>query len=454
MWQEKLDKAQRFIEQDGYTTKRAFTRWWFITYRTSAEGRALTKRVKTYLDELCNSRGFPEDFANRRSSYPEEVVKVFQIWEDIPLVEGSAEWKTARMRMFRDIIFDGHYQEYQDKGLRATSIELASTRCWFLKRADGTIAKYPSLNLPWCFKDLVWDLATESHKMVLRHASTSTDPNTVALVDMSNILVGLQSWRIDKDEFEHTVAGHHQAPTVQAQQRMSHRYDPLEWDEPEEDEEVSVWRDPRAAAVMLEGDPDEPEYLTGDHVHDWFMKSSQPSQKVIDDIIRRNHLPDPPAESSSDQPIFKPGGGINWVGESTAGSDTTEKPYSPTPTVKGPDEEAEVRKSPWWETSSLAPTSKKERESSDQEQPAEKEEPPQKRMKTHAGFVWTATSATSVNEEAPKSRASQVLAMHDPTFAQSSTPPTDPRTRRFLRAVGSMPAPAPKKEEEPEPMEE
>ncbi|KAL8964127.1 MAG: hypothetical protein Q9183_004678, partial [Haloplaca sp. 2 TL-2023] len=85
--------------------------------------------------------------------------------------------------MLRDIIYRGEYPKYKNNGLEASASELGAAKCWFLQKADGRIVNYPSIVFPWCFKDLVWDVNTKSHRMVLRSASTEYDPDAVSLVD-------------------------------------------------------------------------------------------------------------------------------------------------------------------------------------------------------------------------------------------------------------------------------
>ena len=184
MWQEQLNKAQIFLDQGACTTKKVFKTWFCNTHLHSSEGRALPRSVKRQVQKLCTCKGFLLDTDCYRSSHPKEVIKVFQLWEGIEIVEGSAEWKTARLRMLRDIIYRGAFPEHKRKGLEASAAELAATRSWFLTKADGRIVKYPSIVFPLCFKDLVWDASTKSHRMVLRNAGTVHDPNAVSLLDV------------------------------------------------------------------------------------------------------------------------------------------------------------------------------------------------------------------------------------------------------------------------------
>lgn len=116
-----------FLIQDANVTRKAFMRWWIEDYLKSSHGKALPKAVKTEIKGLIEAR--PPNPISRESLLP-GTVSVIQTWESIPLVPGSVEWAKARVRLIRDVIFDGRFKEYQDHfDLDATREETAHARC-------------------------------------------------------------------------------------------------------------------------------------------------------------------------------------------------------------------------------------------------------------------------------------------------------------------------------------
>ncbi|KAI4232848.1 MAG: hypothetical protein LQ349_004748 [Xanthoria aureola] len=143
-----------FLIQDANVTRKAFMRWWIEDYLKSSHGKALPKAVKTEIKGLIEAR--PPNPISRESLLP-GTVSVIQTWESIPLVPGSVEWAKARVRLIRDVIFDGRFKEYQDHfDLDATPEEIAHARCWMHQREDGQLDYYRSLAQLWSYKDIEW----------------------------------------------------------------------------------------------------------------------------------------------------------------------------------------------------------------------------------------------------------------------------------------------------------
>ncbi len=129
-------------------------RWWIEDYLKSLHGKALPKAVKTEIKGLIEAR--PPNPTSRESLLP-GTVSVIKTWESIPLVPGSVEWAKARVRLIRDVIFDGRFKEYQDHfDLDATPEEIAHARCWIYQREDGRLDHYRSLAQPWSYKGMEW----------------------------------------------------------------------------------------------------------------------------------------------------------------------------------------------------------------------------------------------------------------------------------------------------------
>ncbi|KAL8873186.1 MAG: hypothetical protein Q9174_001307 [Haloplaca sp. 1 TL-2023] len=423
-----------------------------------------------------------------RDSHPEEVVEVFKIWEADEIVTGSAEWKRARIRMLRDIIFRGEFQAYKRRGLVTSPEELAATRCWFLERADGSVAKYPSIVLPWCFKDLIWDLTSRTHITVRRNASTFIDPDVVPLLDISlaDTLVGLQSMRISRGKHENMKDGlDTTGPKSDEEDDVNMDDDSDEYTRPdspasetsggEEMGENEILQDPRADAIFstLGGEyyedlanheqlerhslanPANIPQDSRDMVHDWFLQNSKPYEPMPNPDIPPSM---PREDTEPKQPMFKPGGGVNRVGESTAGSsvgsDETEKPRF-TSQIPSQDAEAELPPSRLWDESTRASVSTKRRAAPDQKENAEEEERPKRRRRGLP--MWEDETVTSdrtwtINKRAEDSRAARVLALHNPSaVGQELFPVRDDRTRLLLRARSAL---VPKRNDGPKPMEE
>ena len=184
-----------FLIQDANVTRKAFTRWWIEDYLKSSHGKALPKAVKTEIKGLIEAR--PPNPTSRESLLP-GTVSVIKTWESIPLVPGSVEWAKARVRLIRDVIFDGRFKEYQDHfDLDATPEEIAHARCWMYQREDGRLDHYRSLAQPWSYKNIEWS----NEGPVTKPA----DP-TLTAVEFppvpANPLINPNRLRISVDDFE------------------------------------------------------------------------------------------------------------------------------------------------------------------------------------------------------------------------------------------------------------
>ncbi|KAL8703138.1 MAG: hypothetical protein Q9201_003670 [Fulgogasparrea decipioides] len=115
----------------------------------------LPKAVKRVILNACSAG---QQLLMKREEQSPPVITVFKTWEAIPLAEGSREWATARLRLIRDILLAGRFQQYQSRGLAATEREIEEARCWLHVRADGALSKYESLRQPWYYKDIEWNL--------------------------------------------------------------------------------------------------------------------------------------------------------------------------------------------------------------------------------------------------------------------------------------------------------
>ena len=63
-----------------------------------------------------------------RESLSPETIAVIQTWENIPLIPNSPEWKTARIRLMRDLLVDGTLIKHQSQGLQVDPQEVARAR--------------------------------------------------------------------------------------------------------------------------------------------------------------------------------------------------------------------------------------------------------------------------------------------------------------------------------------
>ncbi|KAL8976655.1 MAG: hypothetical protein Q9205_007381 [Flavoplaca limonia] len=88
----------------------------------------------------------------KRNSLSPETIAVLETWENIPLVPSSPEWRTARIRLMRDLLVDGTLIKYQSQGLQVDPQEVAQARVWIFEKPNGFLAKYESLSQPWYYK--------------------------------------------------------------------------------------------------------------------------------------------------------------------------------------------------------------------------------------------------------------------------------------------------------------
>ena len=184
-----------FLIQDANVTRKAFMRWWIEDYLKSSHGKALPKAVKTEIKGLIEAR--PPNPISRESLLP-GTVSVIQTWESIPLVPGSVEWAKARVRLIRDVIFDGRFKEYQDHfDLDATPEEIAHARCWMYQRDEGQLDHYRSLAQPWSYKDIEWSNEGPVTKLADPTQTAAEFPSVPA-----NPLSNPNRLRISVDDFE------------------------------------------------------------------------------------------------------------------------------------------------------------------------------------------------------------------------------------------------------------
>ncbi|KAL9629527.1 MAG: hypothetical protein Q9204_005222, partial [Flavoplaca sp. TL-2023a] len=139
----------RFLQEDAATTRKAFVAWVSENYLQSVEGRMLSKSTKREIAALSDPRAFG---TITRESLSPETVTVVETWENIPLIPNSPEWRTARIRLMRDLLVDGTLIKHQSQGLQFDPQEVAQARVWIFERPDGFLAKYESLSQPWCYK--------------------------------------------------------------------------------------------------------------------------------------------------------------------------------------------------------------------------------------------------------------------------------------------------------------
>ncbi|KAL8730329.1 MAG: hypothetical protein Q9181_004698 [Wetmoreana brouardii] len=154
----------RFLLEDAAATREGFVKWWSEVYLKTPEGYLLPKAAKRVIFNACSAG---QHFVVKREVQSPTVITVFKTWEAIPLAEGSREWATARLRLIRDILLAGRFQQYQSRGLAATEREIEGARCWLHVRADGVLSKYESLQQPWNYKDIEWNLDSGEWKTVI-----------------------------------------------------------------------------------------------------------------------------------------------------------------------------------------------------------------------------------------------------------------------------------------------
>ncbi|KAI4218643.1 MAG: hypothetical protein L6R36_008836 [Xanthoria steineri] len=184
-----------FLFEDANVTRKAFVRWWSEVYLKSADGKALASNIKAQVRGLIESK--PPNPISRESLLP-GTVSVIQTWESIPLVQGSVEWAKARIRLIRDVIFDGRYEAYQNHfDLDAIPAEMAHARCWMYQRDDGQLDHYRSLAQPWSYKDIEWSNEGPITKLA-DSTQTAAEFPPVPADPVSN----LNRLRISVDDFE------------------------------------------------------------------------------------------------------------------------------------------------------------------------------------------------------------------------------------------------------------
>ena len=133
--------------------KKAFKIWFSEVYLKTLEGISLHKAAKAQIHYLCDENPVPP---TPRSKLLPSALTVLMTWEDIPLIPGTPEWSTARVRLIAHLLVEGLFHESQAQGLKVTGDEIAEARLWLHKKPDGTISRFEPLRQPWHFKGLHW----------------------------------------------------------------------------------------------------------------------------------------------------------------------------------------------------------------------------------------------------------------------------------------------------------
>lgn len=93
---------------------------------------------------------------NERATLLPGTIDILELWESVPLVEGTRQWAIARARLVGRLLANGTFQESRRKGLATTPREIAEAHCWLHKKPDGTVVMFEPIRQPWHHKDLHW----------------------------------------------------------------------------------------------------------------------------------------------------------------------------------------------------------------------------------------------------------------------------------------------------------
>ncbi|KAL8911672.1 MAG: hypothetical protein Q9171_003199 [Xanthocarpia ochracea] len=207
---------REFLIEDANVTRKAFTHWWNESYLKSSQAKTLPKSIRREIKGLIEAR--PPNPVSKASLLPGTVL-VIEAWEAIPLVPGTAEWAKARVRLIRDLIIDGTFQQYKYHfDFVETIEELGDVRCWIYQREDGTLDHYRSLAQPWSYKDIEWSNAGPITKLADQASTATALPETPA-----NATSNLNRLRISGTDFYlhimslHSPSVDYSQPPVQMQ---------------------------------------------------------------------------------------------------------------------------------------------------------------------------------------------------------------------------------------------
>ncbi|KAI4126111.1 MAG: hypothetical protein LQ338_003916 [Usnochroma carphineum] len=205
---------QEFLYNDADTTRKAFAKWWSRIYLTTGEGQMVPKAAKAEIHHLLNVK--PPNPVDR-SSLRLETLHVLQKWEAIPLVEGSAEWSMAMIRLAKDLVVEGVISEALKGGLgkQLSPLGLAEARCWLYKHADGRIGRYQPLQQPWHPKSLQWDASMNTLVAVAGVPDEKQAPNPDKSQQPSS---DPESLRLSPLTFDQIIRGTYEPDSLQIAQ--------------------------------------------------------------------------------------------------------------------------------------------------------------------------------------------------------------------------------------------
>ncbi|KAI4199904.1 MAG: hypothetical protein LQ346_002490 [Caloplaca aetnensis] len=168
-----------FLHHDALASRNALESWYHGRFRLTAQFRGLSKKIKAEMERVLTKT---TPCPIQRDELDGETVRILEMWEVIPLYEGSPEWTKAEIRFLSSAILQGRFKEYKSKGLRTNSETVSAARCWLYQGPDGAIRRFQSLRQPFYYKDLVWDVELKAlvTELAMQPSADNVNPEVIS----------------------------------------------------------------------------------------------------------------------------------------------------------------------------------------------------------------------------------------------------------------------------------
>ncbi|KAL9001748.1 MAG: hypothetical protein Q9188_005287 [Gyalolechia gomerana] len=212
---------QEFLRQDADITQKSFRRWYHGGYLRTPDGKALPRAARSQFEQLLETK---TPALIGRYELRHDVARVIQIWQTIPLIEDSIEWKQAKLRLLANMMCSGVYQWRGNvehvKELPFSPAEYAAACCWVFKKTDGTIKMHEPIRQVWLYKDLDWCPITKSLTTVVGIPRAYSAPD---LADDPAQPLNPDSHRISESTMFEVITGTYQPSGVRQGSSNQHQ---------------------------------------------------------------------------------------------------------------------------------------------------------------------------------------------------------------------------------------
>ncbi|KAL8655884.1 MAG: hypothetical protein Q9226_002874 [Calogaya cf. arnoldii] len=146
---------EQCLQECANIHRKAFAKWY---YKTSRSLR-ITRDGRWEMQSLLQLSRTP--YPIKRADLRPDTISALELWESKPLVPGTPEHQSARVRTLRDVIFDklqgSETADEELAALKPTNFEMSDAHQWLYVTTDGQYAKHRPYKQPFFYKELARD---------------------------------------------------------------------------------------------------------------------------------------------------------------------------------------------------------------------------------------------------------------------------------------------------------